>query len=348
MKCSLHKLFFSLLFLFCFSVFGQAQNAWQECVRKMPLDKFVGKEQSALEVGRFFRGEAAKLDSFYAKYNSLYGCFDRLEKAKANSSPQDYEDPSLRFKRIRKNIIEGFSEFFDYASGSVESKIIMAQIALLLNETLEAARWTAQATALDGRNYEAYFVGGLAKFATDEGLQNAERAIELKPDFAPAYALRAEILLNRAGEFSTDKRKPIYEQAYRDIQKYLSLAPDSSRASFWRGQQSALKLWLDSFPDINSVISPNEPKSTGIKITVKPRAHYTDPARISQTTGTVRLQIWFDKSGKVSEVLILKSLPFGLTEQAVSAAERIAFEPAAKDGKPFISVKIVEYSFLIY
>ena len=88
--------------------------------------------------------------------------------------------------------------------------------------------------------------------------------------------------------------------------------------------------------------------SKGVTITSKPRANYTDAARQNNVQGTVNLRVTFNANGTIGSVTPVSSLPNGLTEQAISAAKQIRFEPAMKNGQPQSVTKVVQYSFTIY
>ncbi|MDQ3634770.1 MAG: energy transducer TonB [Acidobacteriota bacterium] len=60
------------------------------------------------------------------------------------------------------------------------------------------------------------------------------------------------------------------------------------------------------------------------------------------------LAVEFSKNGKVENVLVLKSLGYGLDEKAIEASQDIKFEPAKKNGEPISVVKKVQYNFYIY
>jgi TonB family protein len=84
------------------------------------------------------------------------------------------------------------------------------------------------------------------------------------------------------------------------------------------------------------------------KIKRKPEPEYTEEARRNNINGTVLLRGTFHSSGKVQDVCWVKRLPYGLTENAIKAAHKIAFEPITKEGKP-VSVRIfIEYNFNLY
>ncbi len=88
--------------------------------------------------------------------------------------------------------------------------------------------------------------------------------------------------------------------------------------------------------------------TTGVVITAKPRAPYTDAARQNQFTGTVTLRVTFLSSGQIGSISPISGQPYGLTEQAIAAARQIRFEPAKKNGVPQTVTKQVQYSFTLY
>ncbi|HEY0546322.1 MAG TPA: energy transducer TonB, partial [Pyrinomonadaceae bacterium] len=99
--------------------------------------------------------------------------------------------------------------------------------------------------------------------------------------------------------------------------------------------------------DYNKVFNPSQ-VTTKARILQKPSPEYTEEARKNQITGTVTLRMVFSSSGAVTNIRALSSLPFGLTEKAISAARRIQFTPATKDGRPVSQYIQVEYNFNIY
>lgn len=81
---------------------------------------------------------------------------------------------------------------------------------------------------------------------------------------------------------------------------------------------------------------------------MKPEPSYTERARQNQVTGVVVIRAVFSANGSVVNIEVKSSLPDGLTEQAIEAAKKIKFLPAAKDGK-FVSVWMqLEYNFNLY
>ena len=93
---------------------------------------------------------------------------------------------------------------------------------------------------------------------------------------------------------------------------------------------------------------PVEVVTVPFRIISKPRPGYTDAARQNQVTGVVRLKVTFLASGAIGSIAPVSGLPYGLTEQAISAARQIKFEPQKKNGSAVAVTKTIEYSFSIY
>jgi len=99
--------------------------------------------------------------------------------------------------------------------------------------------------------------------------------------------------------------------------------------------------------DYNRPFRQNEVTRKAI-ITYKPEPGFTEDARKNNVTGVVRLRAILHASGSVSDVSVVKGLPDGLTEKAISAARQIRFTPAEKDGHAVSQYIVLEYNFNIY
>jgi TonB family protein len=84
------------------------------------------------------------------------------------------------------------------------------------------------------------------------------------------------------------------------------------------------------------------------RVLSKPEPQYTDEARRNQVQGTVVLRVVFSRSGEVTNIRAVQSLPLGLTEKAIVAARQIRFSPAMKDGHPVSVYMQLEYNFNLY
>jgi TonB family protein len=80
----------------------------------------------------------------------------------------------------------------------------------------------------------------------------------------------------------------------------------------------------------------------------KPEPDYTETARKNLVTGTVVLKAVFASDGTVKYILVVASLPDGLTAKAIEAARKIKFVPAMKDGHPVSMYMQLEYNFNLY
>jgi TonB family protein len=84
------------------------------------------------------------------------------------------------------------------------------------------------------------------------------------------------------------------------------------------------------------------------KLLLKPEPHYTEEARKNQVSGTVVLRVVFSSAGEVVGIRAQRTLPFGLTEQAIAAARQIKFVPAMKSGHAVSVHMQLEYNFNLY
>ena len=91
-----------------------------------------------------------------------------------------------------------------------------------------------------------------------------------------------------------------------------------------------------------------DPNARKAIIVFKPEPAYTEEGRRKRVSGVVRLRLVLGANGEVKDISVLKSLPNGLTESAISAARYMLFIPATKDGQPVSQFVTVEHNFNIY
>jgi TonB family protein len=75
-------------------------------------------------------------------------------------------------------------------------------------------------------------------------------------------------------------------------------------------------------------------KIPALKVLKKVNAVYPPAAKEARIKGTVILRVLVDRTGEVEDVEVLKGLPKGLSDAAVTAVRQWRFEPATVDGKP--------------
>jgi TonB family protein len=66
----------------------------------------------------------------------------------------------------------------------------------------------------------------------------------------------------------------------------------------------------------------------------RPTPRYTEAARANGVQGSVLVRVLVGEDGNVKSVRVVRGLPDGLTEEAITAARQTKFKPAMKDGKP--------------
>jgi len=84
------------------------------------------------------------------------------------------------------------------------------------------------------------------------------------------------------------------------------------------------------------------------RVLEKPEPTYTETARMFGVEGTVVLRAVFSKNGEVTNLHVVRKLPHGLTQQAITAARAIKFTPAMKDGQPVSMWMELQYNFNLY
>jgi TonB family protein len=81
------------------------------------------------------------------------------------------------------------------------------------------------------------------------------------------------------------------------------------------------------------------------KISSKPSPGFSAEGLAHTVRGRVVLSAVLCRTGKVTDVQVIESLPFGMTEKAIKAARQIKFEPAEKGGRRVSEVTRLEYNF---
>jgi TonB family protein len=99
--------------------------------------------------------------------------------------------------------------------------------------------------------------------------------------------------------------------------------------------------------DPNRII-PASMAAQRARVLSKPEPQYTEEARRNQISGTVVLRVVFSRSGEVTNIRAIHTLPFGLTEKAIAAARQIRFLPAIQDNRPVSVYMQLEYNFNLY
>jgi len=87
------------------------------------------------------------------------------------------------------------------------------------------------------------------------------------------------------------------------------------------------------------------PTTTPVEITFKPNPAYTEEARNLKLEGEVLLEVSFSANGTLHVNRVVRGLGHGLDEAAITAANKMRFKPALRNGQPVDSTAIVHVVF---
>jgi TonB family protein len=92
-------------------------------------------------------------------------------------------------------------------------------------------------------------------------------------------------------------------------------------------------------------LQDNGPATLPVEIFFKPKPVYTEEARKLSLEGEVLLEVVFGANGELHVNRVVRGLGHGLDEAAVTAANRIKFKPAQRNGNSVDSTAIVHVMF---
>ena len=141
------------------------------------------------------------------------------------------------------------------------------------------------------------------------------------------------------------KTRERFAAAVSALETYLKLVASDTETAIWKDQLETMRVYARQ-SDTN-VYSGSE-VTTRARVLSKPEPTYTEQARSAGVSGTVILRAVFTAYGTVENILIVRSLPGGLTARCIEAARRIKFTPATKDGKPVSTFMELQYNFNVY
>jgi TonB family protein len=87
--------------------------------------------------------------------------------------------------------------------------------------------------------------------------------------------------------------------------------------------------------------------STPVEITYKPNPVYTDEARAMRLEGEVLLEVQFSANGQLHVNRVVRGLGHGLDEAAVTAANKMRYKVAMRNGQPVDSTAVVHVVFAL-
>jgi TonB family protein len=199
----------------------------------------------------------------------------------------------------------------------------------------ERACADAEAAAAAGRDSEALDAYGRA-LKLYLGLLDRDRPPVPRPLTAPEAAAFREAMRARMS------RVPECAEGYLRLARGAA-ASERAQAEALRGQALMLR---EADESRTVFLGPELDARAHIEYKTEPG--YTEEARRNRVRGRVRVRAVLASDGTVKHVLVLKGLPHGLSEQAVSAALRTRFTPALKNGHPVSQFVTLEYGFETY
>lgn len=264
-----------------------------------------------------------------------------------------------------KEAAKAFAKVVNLKPNEFQGYVGTAFVCMYDGKLSEARTAAQEALRLNAQSYEASYVLGVLSFRNGfygAAYDNAVKTLKINPNYADAYLLKSEALTASFGQMlGTVSKTPLekvelLKEAVTDLEKFISLSKDAEDLTDRQEKLDSLKFFAKHYEEPRNYPSSNsdspstatDDNSIPFKIKTKPRAEYTDSARRSGVSGTVRLLIGFAADGKIKHLLVIKSLESSLDKQALKAAQRISFEPAVKNGQPVSVVKYIEYSFSIY
>ena len=151
-------------------------------------------------------------------------------------------------------------------------------------------------------------------------------------------------------EQSPEIRKLRYAQAADALEKYLELTPNAEEKQTWLEQLESLRhyLFLRRNDGSERTVFSGREVTTKPRVLRKPVPSYTEGARGNKISGTVVLRVIFGADGTIKHFLVVKGLPYGLTEAAIRAARGIKFIPATINGRPVSMFIQLEYNFYLF
>lgn len=281
-----------------------------------------------------------------------------------------------------KSATKAFEKAIKLKPNSAAAHTGLSYALLRRNKFSDALREAQTALKIEPGIANAHYIVGvvrLSQLAFDEALSAADEAIRLNSKLAAAYLLKSESLWGKyVGpvdrrplseqirtklpvaatpptpkelEERRQKRKQsqaILHQSAESLETYLKLNPSDPSANLWREQLVTLKVLSNVGKVDGEIIRHGDEVTTKARILTKPEPRYTEEARRAQIKGTIVLRVVLSADGIIRHILVIRGLPFGLTEGAIEAARGIRFTPATIDGVPVSMFVQLEYNFNLY
>lgn len=258
-----------------------------------------------------------------------------------------------------KDAVKAFKKGIEIRPDDSLTRVGLAYAYLLQNNSPLALAEAEHALKLDAKDFQPPYILGVIAYREgdyDTAYDRAAKAVELAPKAAPPYLLKSQALVagflrqKSAAPPAPTPRYASLREAEENLHKFLGLAAPGPDTDFQREYLESIRYFSKYFNETRPGIVANSKSqtpaaATRLQILDKPRAFYTNIARLENVQGTVDLLVGFGADGTIRHILISKPLSHGLSESAVQAARKIKFTPATLDGKPVSTVITVRYFF---
>ena len=259
---------------------------------------------------------------------------------------------SGKSKAARKS----FENAVKYAPENLEYRGNLAIFFLSEYEYKKAEKEFDQILASAPDDGNAFLYRGTARLRSGDfrgALEDADNAVRFAPALADGHFLKMDAtLVSLAADTSKDKEEvrvlKLIISAKASLSDCLELCPSASRDEVERRYES-----LDAFEryflsQYDGQNKGSDEEISKLKVNEMPPVSYSDRARQAGEQGEITLLVEFRSDGSIGHILPVKTLMYGLTEQAVAAAKKLRFEPVTKNGEPISVIKLVSYRFSIY
>ena len=248
---------------------------------------------------------------------------------------------------------DSFERLVELRPNSADAQAKLSYALILGNQPKEALATAKRALELGDQSAEPHYAIAEASLRNGDpgnALEEVSNTLKLKPDFLPA------LITKSFAHYSLKQ----YSESAESLERFLATSPNDADAGIWREQLQQLRALANRSPVDSATGSPTNPQTSQpvtilgrdatskARVLEKPEAGYTEAARKAGVTGTVVLKGVFASDGQVKNLFVVRALSYGLVSKAVSAARRIKFEPAIKDGHSVSQYIQLEYTFNLY
>jgi tetratricopeptide (TPR) repeat protein len=286
---------------------------------------------------------------------------DAVDHNKTNATVWYYYGFALSRTGDLEGATKAFKETLKLDSKFLQARFRLARALLLASHLVEAEQEARRALGPDAKDADAHYVyGEIHLLCGDAGgaLAEAETSLRSNSSFPLTFLLQSQaklLALTAPGSFRPANREQVRQtlnEALASMERFFALAGPKSNDVFLRDQLESLRFYAKAAEEESAkpdrlLYFPNE-ATTRAHVFSRGEALYTESARAFRVQGGVMLCVVLSADGSVEHLLVLRSLPLGLTGTSLEAAKQTKFTPATKDGHPVPQLTQLEYNFNLY